>query len=78
MTVHQVFIQTNNPAGNQVLVYDRADDGTLTLAQTVDTNGLGGRNEGAGPDPLSSQGSLIYDTVGGHEILNADGQVSER
>jgi len=62
MTVHQVFIQTNNPAGNQVLVYDRADDGTLTLAETVDTDGLGGRNEGAVEDPLSSQGSLIYDT----------------
>lgn len=61
MTVHQVFIQTNNPAGNQVLAYDRADDGTLTLAETVDTGGSGGRNEGTVEDPLASQGSLSYD-----------------
>jgi 6-phosphogluconolactonase (cycloisomerase 2 family) len=64
-----LFAQTNNPAGNQILVYDRADDGTLTLAETVDTGGTGGRNNGAGPDPLASQGSLIYDTH--HRLLIA-------
>ncbi|MGQ0716831.1 MAG: hypothetical protein ACT4NP_05830 [Pseudonocardiales bacterium] len=34
MSVNRVFVQTNNPVGNQILVYDRADDGTLTLAET--------------------------------------------
>lgn len=58
---NQLFVQTNNPAGNQVLVYDRAEDGTLTLTETVDTGGNGGRNGGATSDPLSSQDSLHYD-----------------
>jgi DNA-binding beta-propeller fold protein YncE len=67
-----LFVQTNNPAGNQIVVYERADDGTLTLVETVDTGGAGGRNEtptGPGPDPLTSQGSLIYDTH--HHVLIA-------
>ncbi|MBV8540887.1 MAG: hypothetical protein JO063_10845 [Pseudonocardiales bacterium] len=67
MTRHLVFVQTNNPAGNQIMVYDRADDGTLTLAETVDTGGIGGVNEGAPNDPLGSQGSLVYDTH--HHVL---------
>lgn len=69
MEKYLVFVQTNNPAGNQILVYDRAEDGTLTLVETVDTGGSGGRNEGAGPDPLTSQGSLIYDPH--HRVLIA-------
>ena len=31
---HAVFVQTDNTAGNQVVAYDRAADGTLTLAGT--------------------------------------------
>lgn len=64
-----LFVQTNNLAGNQILVYNRADDGTLCLDQTVDTDGLGGENEGGAPAPLASQGSLIYDTR--HRMLVA-------
>jgi 6-phosphogluconolactonase (cycloisomerase 2 family) len=64
-----LFAQTNNPTTNQILVYDRAEDGTLTHAKTVDTGGTGGRNTGAGPDPLASQGSLIYDPH--HRLLTA-------
>jgi 6-phosphogluconolactonase (cycloisomerase 2 family) len=64
-----VFIQINNAEGNQILVYDRADDGTLTLAETVDTGGVGGRNDGSGPDPLASQGSLLFDIH--HRVLIA-------
>ncbi|MGA7420020.1 MAG: hypothetical protein WBW80_18655, partial [Acidimicrobiales bacterium] len=29
-----VFVQTDNPAGNQVVAYDRAGNGSLTLANT--------------------------------------------
>src|SRR5664279_2984060 len=29
---HVVFVQTDNVAGNQIVAYDRADNGTLTLA----------------------------------------------
>lgn len=64
-----LFVQSNNPAGNQILVYERAEDGALTLTQTVDTSGNGGRNEGASSDPLASQGSLLYDAY--HGVLIA-------
>jgi 6-phosphogluconolactonase (cycloisomerase 2 family) len=60
-------VQSNNPAGNQILVYDRANDGTLTFVEAVNTGGTEGINEGAPDDPLASQGSLVYDTH--HRIL---------
>jgi 6-phosphogluconolactonase (cycloisomerase 2 family) len=58
---HLVFAQTDNPAGNEIAVYDRSHDGTLAHVETVRTGGLGGRLEGAVVDPLASQGSLLYD-----------------
>ncbi len=60
---HVVFVQTDNTAGNQVVAYERADNGTLTQAGTYDTGGLGGRLNGAMVDFLASQGSLTYDPV---------------
>ena len=39
---HVVFVQTDNTAGNQVVAYDRADNGTLTLQHIYATGGLGG------------------------------------
>jgi 6-phosphogluconolactonase (cycloisomerase 2 family) len=59
---HAVFVQTDNTAGNQVVAYDRADNGTLTLANTYDTGGLGGVLNGSVVDHLASQGSLTYDS----------------
>jgi 6-phosphogluconolactonase (cycloisomerase 2 family) len=56
-----VFVQTDNTAGNQVAVYDRADNGTLTLENTYNTGGLGGALNGSQVDHLGSQGSLNYD-----------------
>src|ERR1700733_352710 len=56
-----VFVQTDNPAGNQVVAYDRADNGSLTLANTYATGGLGGVLSGSAVDHLASQGSLTYD-----------------
>lgn len=56
-----VFVQTDNTAGNQIVVYDRAPDGTLTKAGTFDTGGLGGKLEGSVSDHLASQGSLAFD-----------------
>jgi 6-phosphogluconolactonase (cycloisomerase 2 family) len=58
---HAVFVQTNDPTGNQVLAYARDDEGTLSLDGTYDTGGLGGTQVGAVTDPLASQGSLVYD-----------------
>src|SRR5258708_7647920 len=62
-----VFVQTNDPAGNQVLAYHRANNGTLTLTGTYDAGGKGGRVEGAAVDPLASQGSLAY--APDHQLL---------
>ena len=58
---HVVFVQTDNTAGNQVVAYDRADNGTLTLKHTYATGGLGGVLNGSAVDHLASQGSLTYD-----------------
>jgi 6-phosphogluconolactonase (cycloisomerase 2 family) len=56
-----VFVQTDNTAGNQVVAYDRSPSGTLTLAGTYATGGLGGQLTGSVVDHLASQGSLQYD-----------------
>jgi DNA-binding beta-propeller fold protein YncE len=69
MNSHLMFVQTNDPTENQILVYDRAGEGTLTLTETVDTDGAGGRNDGSGPDPLTAQDSLVYDPH--HRVLIA-------
>ncbi len=41
-----VFVQTDGLAGNQVVVYDRRGDGTLSYAATYPTGGLGGAADG--------------------------------
>src|SRR3981081_3203463 len=64
---HAVFVQTNDPAANQVLAYQRATNGALTLSATYDTGGKGGRVEGAAVDPLAPQGPLVYDRE--HQLL---------
>jgi 6-phosphogluconolactonase (cycloisomerase 2 family) len=53
-----VFTQTNATAGNAVVAFSRARDGSLTFAGTFSTggNGIGGTT-----DPLASQYSLILD-----------------
>jgi len=57
-----VFVQTNEPAGNRIVVYDRAGDGTLSQAGTYSTGGNGGTaTPGTESDRLASQGSLAYD-----------------
>ncbi len=56
-----VFVQTDNPAGNQIVAYHRNDDGTLTAVGTYSTGGLGGVLNGSAVDHLASQGSLAYD-----------------
>jgi 6-phosphogluconolactonase (cycloisomerase 2 family) len=56
-----VFVQTDNTAGNEVVAYHRAHDGTLTQAGQYPTGGLGGILAGSQVDHLASQGSLGYD-----------------
>jgi 6-phosphogluconolactonase (cycloisomerase 2 family) len=64
-----VFVQTDNTAGNQVVTYDRAANGTLTWAHTSATGGVGGVLSGSVVDHLASQGSLTYDRD--HRLLFA-------
>ena len=59
---HPVFVQTDNTAGNQVIAYDQAANGSLTQAGAYHTGGLGGVLEGSVVDHLASQGSLAYDS----------------
>jgi Lactonase, 7-bladed beta-propeller len=56
-----VFVQTDNTAGNQVVAYQRAADGTLSQVAVYPTGGLGGVLAGSVVDHLASQGSLQYD-----------------
>jgi hypothetical protein len=63
----RVFVQTDNPAGNQVIALAQRPDGQLSQEQVVSTGGLGGAEAGA--KNLASQGSLTYDP--GHHLLFA-------
>jgi 6-phosphogluconolactonase (cycloisomerase 2 family) len=62
-----VFVQTDNPAGNQVIALAQQPDGQLSQEQVVSTGGLGGAEAGA--NNLASQGSLTYDPE--HHLLFA-------
>src|SRR5438067_5409622 len=64
-----VFVQTNDPGGNAIDVFDRHSDGTLTFVRSYATGGYGGREAGATSDPLASQGSLVR--VPGTDLLLA-------
>ena len=55
-----VFVQTNDAASNQVVVFSRGEDGSLASVATYDTGG-----RGTGSPHLPSQGS----------VLAADGRV---
>jgi len=58
---HAVFVQTDSPAGNQVVAYERSAAGTLTQTGIYPTGGLGGVLAGSVVDHLASQGSLVLD-----------------
>ncbi len=62
---HAVFVQTDNPAGNQIVTYNRTPNGSLTPAGTYSTGGLGGILSGSVVDHLASEGSLVYDQWSG-------------
>jgi 6-phosphogluconolactonase (cycloisomerase 2 family) len=62
---HVVFVQTDSTAGNEIVAYHRAADGTLTQAGSYITGGLGGQLAGSVVDHLASQGSLNYDQANG-------------
>jgi 6-phosphogluconolactonase (cycloisomerase 2 family) len=53
-----VFVQTDNPSGNQILAYHRSENGQLVGAGTYNTGGDGAIAASSAVDPLASQGSL--------------------
>jgi 6-phosphogluconolactonase (cycloisomerase 2 family) len=65
-----VFVQTNEPSGNRVVVYNVTAGGTLARAGSYPTGGNGGvAAPGTESDHLASQGSLVYDAQ--HQLLIA-------
>src|SRR5262249_48558826 len=66
---HAVFVQTNDSAQNQILAFERRDDGRLIQVGAFDTGGRGATEVGAVADTLASQGSLAYDST--HGLLYA-------
>jgi 6-phosphogluconolactonase len=66
--VGTAYTQTNDPAKNQLIVFDRLSDGTLKQRQVVDTGGLGGQQLQPGCTPNCP----ILDTQG--EIAAAPGE----
>ena len=66
---HAVFVQTDESDGNQIVAYERRDDGSLADPVAYGTGGLGGALDGAVVDHLASSGSLTYDA--GHRLLFA-------
>ena len=64
-----VFVQTDNPAGNQVIAFAQQPDGQLSQEQVVSTGGLGGIEAATPAGGLASQGSLTYDPE--HHLLFA-------
>jgi hypothetical protein len=60
--VGSAYTQTNDPAKNQLIVFDRLSDGTLKQVQTVNTGGLGGQQLQPGCTPdcpiLDTQGEI--------------------
>ncbi len=69
-TTPVVYVQTNQPSGNRIVVYDRAADGQLSEAGSYATGGSGSSTlPGTQSDHLASQGSLVYDPA--HRLLFA-------
>jgi 6-phosphogluconolactonase (cycloisomerase 2 family) len=64
-----VFVQSDRVAGNTVVAYSRAADGSLDQQGVYATGGRGGKLDGAAVDDLASQGSLTYDEA--HQQLYA-------
>lgn len=61
-----VYVATNDPQGNSIIRFRRADNGLLTRSGEMRTGGAGGTGNGVGAlDPLGSQNSLALAGPGG-------------
>jgi hypothetical protein len=60
-----VYVQTNDPTGNQIITYAPDANGSLVEVGHHSTGGDGYGLQGAAADQLASQGSLVYDRANG-------------
>src|SRR6185295_11766739 len=56
-----VYVLSNQPDGNAVLIYHRSYVGELSFVSSVPT---GGNGAGSGPDPLASQNPIVLNKSG--------------
>ncbi len=70
-----VFVQTNDPTGNQIISYLPTGVGLREVSR-VDTGGDGTSIPGSVVDKLASQGSLAYDTSEGLLVVTNGGSNS--
>jgi 6-phosphogluconolactonase (cycloisomerase 2 family) len=66
-----LFVETDASAGNSVISYHQASDGTISLAGTYSTGGLGATAASATADPLASQDGLLLANHG-EDLLAAN------
>lgn len=61
-----VYVAINDPGGNSVIRFQRAENGALVRSREIRTGGSGGTGNGVGAlDPLGSQSSLVLAGPGG-------------
>ena len=65
---HALFIETDSPSGNSILSYLRGSDGTISLAGTYPTGGLGAAGANSSAAPLGSQDGLVL-VNSGQELI---------
>jgi 6-phosphogluconolactonase (cycloisomerase 2 family) len=71
-----LFVETDASAGNSVLSYRQASDGTISLAGSFPTGGLGATAAGATADPLASQDGLLLANHGADLLATNPGSDS--
>ena len=68
-----LFVETDASAGNTVLSYRQASDGTVSFSGSYATGGLGATSAGATADPLASQDGLVLANHGANLIATNPG-----
>ena len=73
MADSELYTQTNDPAGNVVQQFDRADDGRLLAGKSIETGGLGSAAIGGrqGAVATSDDGDTIYAINAGSDTVTS-------
>jgi 6-phosphogluconolactonase len=73
LTAGAVYTQTNNPAGNTVIFFQRNHDGTLTQRGEVPTGGTGAANQPPFGFPVVDSSESVRLSPGGHLLFVVNG-----